>query len=70
MATICDPCRDAAYDEGSTDPEEQILVCYDLGADIADHSCDWFDDPSVYCRCACHPAKRTPLAPITHRAPR
>jgi len=53
MATICDSCYDAAYDEGMPDGEEfEILSA--IGGEISDHLCDEIEsDGDIECRCSC-----------------
>ena len=58
---VCDRCIDAACDEaamfgdGDLDRETAVQLAIGLGADIADHLCDWRDGhTSTRCTCACN----------------
>lgn len=53
MATYCDSCLTAAYDEGAEDEETQELLLAELGRDIADHCCDQ-QETGEPCSCPCH----------------
>lgn len=55
MANVCDECLTAVYDETSIqlDANEQQLMAMEMGADIADHRCEQFDNGDP-CDCACY----------------
>ena len=53
---VCDTCLTAAYDEGA-DPEDQVTICLELGAEITDHLCDAREERDLApCSCACNDA--------------
>lgn len=56
MATVCDSCLEAFAEEGA-DEELVEAGALELGADIADHLCDWWQrEGEVDCDCPCNAA--------------
>ena len=49
---FCDDCLDAAYDMGIDDDETMDTILSEMGADIADHTCESVEFDRV-CGCAC-----------------
>ncbi|GEM_PF-1592464 len=60
FSSVCDSCRNVAYDNGISGVAHQAEAMAMLGADLEDHLCDAREAPglNINCECACNPVKK------------